>query len=166
MRFAFLTLWALTLWALALLAPAKAGETVSGPVTASVVNVIDGDSFVADALVWPGMRFRFTIRIKGIDTPETRRSGCKVEKEAGLAATRRAETLLRSGKITLLSVEADKYYGRVLARVMIDGTGDLSEIMIAERYAVPYHGGKRIDWCDGGAVAARVIDRMTVGATK
>ncbi|WP_210209465.1 hypothetical protein [Notoacmeibacter ruber] len=65
------------LGSLLLPAAATAGDIVSGPVAASVVNVIDGDSFTADALVWPGMRLRYTVRVKGIDTPETRRAGCK-----------------------------------------------------------------------------------------
>ncbi|MCP1199281.1 thermonuclease family protein [Notoacmeibacter sp. MSK16QG-6] len=160
MRFA-----CMILCAMALCPDATAGDIVSGPITVSVVNVIDGDSFVADALVWPGMRLRYTVRVKGMDTPETRRAGCEAEKQAGLAATRRAETLLRSAPITLIKVEADKYYGRVLADVRIGGGRDMSDIMIDGRYALPYHGGKRIDWCGGGATAARVIDRIVVGAT-
>ncbi len=101
--------------------PLSARQIVSGPVAVSVVNVIDGDSFVADALVWPGMRLRYTVRVKGMDTPETRRPGCEAEERAGKAATRRVEALLRSGKVTLRNVEAGKYYGRVLAEVAIDG---------------------------------------------
>ncbi len=150
---------------LALPNSAVAGDIVSGPVAVSVVNVIDGDSFVADALVWPGMRLRYTVRVKGIDTPETRRPACKAEKIAGMAATRRAETLLRSGPVTLQNVEADKYFGRVLADIRIGSSLDMGRTMIGERYALPYHGGKRIDWCDGGPLAARVIDRIVVGAT-
>lgn len=161
MRFAFAILCAL-----ALPNGAFAGEIVSGPVAASVVHVIDGDSFRADVLVWPGMRLRYTVRVKGMDTPETRRAGCDLEKAAGKAATRRAERLLRSGELTLHQIEADKYFGRVLADVRIDGSNDMARTMIGERYALPYHGGKRIDWCDGGALAARVIDRIVVGATE
>ncbi|RLQ88982.1 hypothetical protein [Notoacmeibacter ruber] len=85
---------------------------------------------------------------------------------AGQSAKRRAETLLRSGPVTLLDVEADKYFGRVLAKVHIGGTVSMTEVMIGENYALPYHGGRRIDWCDGSAQAGRVIDRTTVGATR
>ncbi len=42
--------------------------------------------------------------------------------------------------------------------------GDLTATMIAERYAVPYDGGRRIDWCHDGEAARPVIDRITVGA--
>lgn len=146
--------------------PAMAADLVPGPVPVSVVRVIDGDSFVGDALVWPGMRLRYTIRIKGIDTPETSRAGCKAEARAGEVATRQAERLLRAGEISLRNVEADKYFGRVLADVRLGDGGDVASTLIKSRFALPYEGGRRIDWCDGNARATRVLDGITVGATE
>jgi endonuclease YncB( thermonuclease family) len=53
--------------------PVTAAKKLRGPVEAIVVKVIDGDTFVADAAVWPGQTVRVNIRIRGIDAPEMKR---------------------------------------------------------------------------------------------
>jgi len=57
-----------------ILAPATAGTapTISGPVTAKVVKVYDGDTFTFEAYPWPGITATASVRVNGVDTPEIR----------------------------------------------------------------------------------------------
>jgi Xaa-Pro aminopeptidase len=65
--------------------PPASGAEIARPVRAELVRVIDGDTFIVDALVWPGHRVRVSIRLRGIDAPEMR-SRCAAEKEAAIRA--------------------------------------------------------------------------------
>lgn len=120
----------------------------TSPVYASthrVVDVYDGDTFtIADkpfGLTWK-------VRIKGIDAPEVR-SRCASERYAAQGAKARLVRLFRdSGNtVTLREIEHDKYGGRLLAHVVV-GNGRLaSRVMIHEKHARPYNGGRKTPWC-------------------
>ena len=131
--------------------PAIAAETFEGPVSASVVEVIDGDTIAVKAKVWLGIEVSSRVRIRGIDTPELR-SRCVAEKAMAEAA-RLKLTKLAGGSVRLTNVADDKYGGRVDADVADAAGADLAEAMIATGLAHPYDGkGERADWCPVASV--------------
>lgn len=101
---------------------------------ATVLRVVDGDTF--DAIVDLG--FSITIktrfRLLDIDTPE-KRTRNKEEKKHGLAATERVKELIEGKKITITTSKTGKY-GRYLAKVyLLDKQRYLSEILIEEGFS-------------------------------
>ncbi len=50
----------------------KAAELLPGPVTATVQEVIDGDTVAVRARIWLGQAIENRVRLAGIDTPELR----------------------------------------------------------------------------------------------
>ena len=92
---------------------------------------------------------KLSIRVLGIDTPEKApRAKCEAEaakaKEAS-AFTRAAVTKAR--EIDVQMTEWDKYGGRVLGHVIIDGQS-LSDMLIRAGLARPYHGEAKSSWCE------------------
>lgn len=130
--------------------PVAAGperKVFAGPVAAEVVQVIDGDTFVADAEIWPGQTLRVNVRIRGIDAPEMK-SRCRAERDAALAAQTALADLVANESVSLTNIGSAKYYGRVLADVRT-GTGDaVGSAMLRDGLVRPYGGGKRQGWCD------------------
>ena len=111
-----------------------------------VVSVYDGDTMTLAAFLGSqeGPHL-FSIRLAGVDAPEIRGASSAQEERAAL----KARDFLRNivlNKLVTLTVEGIDKYGRVLAKVMLDDHGDVSQILIRGRYAIPYHGGKRAPW--------------------
>lgn len=104
----------------AALPAAAAAGVVAGPVETRVLRVVDGDTFVAEAMVWPGHWMRVTVRIRGIDAPELR-GRCAAERAAAERAREALSHLLGDGPVTVSNIGGDKYYGRVLADVTAAG---------------------------------------------
>lgn len=87
-----------------------------------------------------------TVRLVGVDAPETARAQCAAERRAGLEAKAFAnQWLSRRGALTLAAKGRDKYH-RVLGRVS-RGDDDLSAALLAAGHARPYGGGRRAGWC-------------------
>ncbi len=129
------------------LQPAAAGSRLfAGPVEAQVLEVLDGDTFLADALVWPGQTVRINIRIRGIDAPEMK-ARCAAERDAAQRARDALAELLLEGGVALSNISGAKYYGRVLADVAIGEGRSVAPIMLGERLVRPYAGGRRAPWC-------------------
>lgn len=125
----------------------QAAKNFQGPVAANVLQVIDGDTFLAHAILWPGQSLRINIRVRGIDTPEMK-SRCKSEHFAAKQARDELKKLLGDGPVSISNIAGAKYYGRVLADVVArDGTR-VAEEMILRNFARPYRGGKREGWCN------------------
>jgi len=125
---------------------AAGDDFVRGPVEARVERVIDGDTFEAIALVWPGHSVRVAVRIRGIDAPELR-SRCAAEREAAQAARHALEDLLAGAPVLLGNIGGDKYYGRVLADVIAHDGRPAAEILVADGLARLYAGGARPAYC-------------------
>lgn len=126
----------------------KAGtrESFPGPVQARVLEVLDGDTFLAEALVWPGHSVRVNIRIRGIDAPEMK-SRCEDERIAAKRAREALAEIIGAGGISISNIGGAKYYGRVLADVTT-GEGEGVGPRLLERALVRgYDGGKRESWC-------------------
>ena len=45
-------------------------ETIAGPVSAEIIEVIDGDTILVDASPWPQQTIEVYVRLRGIDAPE------------------------------------------------------------------------------------------------
>jgi len=117
----------------------------SGPVTAHVTHVVDGDTFEALASIWLGQTITVRIRIAGIDAPELR---ARCESEYGRAVAARDYLIKRieGGEVRLSAVRYDKYGGRIDADVA-DTRGSISTAMIKAGLARAYYGERRDGWC-------------------
>jgi micrococcal nuclease len=127
-------------------------ELVAGPVEARVLRVIDGDTFEAEALVWPGHRVRVAVRIRGVDAPELR-SRCVAERHAGAHAKDALERLIGGRIVTISQVGGGKYYGRVLADATNAEGLPIADTLLKRGVVRPYGGGKRVPFCDNLAQA-------------
>lgn len=131
---------------LALIAPAAQAETFRGPVEATVLDVLDGDTFLADALIWPGQSIRINIRIRGIDAPEMK-SRCAAEHRAALRARHALREMIGNGLVSISNIGGAKYYGRVLADVATGEGAPVADALLAHGLVRPYRGGRRQGWC-------------------
>lgn len=103
-------------------------------------RVIDGDTVDVDVdLGFDIWMSRQRIRLRGIDTPESRTRNA-FEKQLGLAAKARVIELC-SGDLLLESFGKDKY-GRILGVLFGDGK-NVCATLIKEGHAVEYWGGKK-----------------------
>jgi len=127
-------------------APLVAGEVIPGPIDAAVVRVIDGDTFVAEAHVWPGQRITVSVRIRGVDAPEMR-SRCGLEKAAARNARDKLEALIGGTVVHIRNVSGDKYFGRVLADVATAQGAPVAESLLEQALAAAYDGGQRVSYC-------------------
>lgn len=104
---------------------------------ARIVRVIDGDTVEADIDLGFHISVRKTLRLSGINAPETRGT----ERPHGLAATRFLEQLIPdltggSNELTVCTLkDATGKYGRCLA-VLLAGDRNLNEAMIEAGHAV------------------------------
>jgi endonuclease YncB( thermonuclease family) len=111
---------------------ALAREEISGPVAAKILRVVDGDTLLVEAQPWPQQTMEVYVRIRGIDAPELK-SKCDGLRRAGLDAQRALETLAAvSSSIQLTRISGDKYFGRIVADVMLsDGRSAASNLLLA-----------------------------------
>lgn len=131
---------------------AKGFKSHAGPVQAEVVKITDADTIRVIAYPWPSMRVAAAVRIRGIDTPEKRRSKCNQEKALAYRATAYVKGLLKPGhRVKLENIRFGKYAGRVVADLFFEmpkGWENLASVLFAAGYAKEYHGGKKRSWCN------------------
>ena len=107
----------------------------------------DGDTCYVTAPTLPEPLQKMSVRILGIDTPEIR-GECEEEKKLALEARALANKLFReAGTIEFGNLKWDKYGGRVLVDVYLDGKNYKDEIINAG-LARPYDGGTKQGWCE------------------
>lgn len=126
---------------------AIASRTFRGPVDAVVLEVLDGDTFLADVLVWPGQSLRINIRIRGIDAPEMK-SRCASEHQAAWQAREALAELIGDATVSISNIGGAKYYGRVLADVATQQGTAVAVELLGRKLVRPYDGGRRKSWCD------------------
>ena len=124
----------------------SAKETLSGPVAADVLRVIDGDTLEIRAKIWLGQSIITKVRLNGIDTPELR-GKCKTEKHMAKQAKQRMSDWVAGKVVFLNNVEFGKFAGRVVANVSTVESGDLATKLLRDGLARPYKGKKRRSWC-------------------
>lgn len=118
------------------------GETYQWP----ILSVVDGDTIRVILSPMPPLFKKNSVRVDGVDTPETK-GKCKAERELAAKAKKFTTDEIRRAKVVEFSNIKKEKYGRVLARVTIDGR-DLADLLIAEGLARPYSGEKRKGWCN------------------
>ena len=115
-----------------------------------IMRVIDGDTveFEAPFLVDP-LPKKLSIRVWGVDTPEKSfRAKCEKEAAMGAEATKFTKDLVANAKTTQISIyEWDKFGGRVLGDVIIDGNS-LTKMLLDKGYAREYYGDAKQSWCE------------------
>jgi micrococcal nuclease len=127
--------------------PAQAQrEFVEGPVAVDVLKVIDGDTFLARAKVWPGHEVTVSVRLRGIDAPE-RKGRCVSETQAAEEARLALEYALAGAPVQIRNISGDKYFARVIADAGNSDVSDAASFMLGIDLARPYQGGKRLGWC-------------------
>lgn len=128
---------------------ARAETLVEGPVLADIVRVVDGDTLLVMARPWPQQTIEVFVRLRGIDTPELK-SRCASGRQAAMDAKHLLEDLAaRSPKVKLTRIEADKYFGRIVADVSLSDGSNPAEEMLLAGYASAYSGkGAKNDRCN------------------
>jgi endonuclease YncB( thermonuclease family) len=115
-----------------------------------LTRVIDGDTvaFQANWLPEP-LKKELSIRVFGVDTPEKGfRAKCASEDQRGQAATAFTKQLINaSTKRQIVMMDWDKYGGRVLGDVLLDGKS-LRQQLIANGFAREYYGEAKTPWCE------------------
>ena len=110
---------------------------------AKVIKVYDGDTItVAAKLPSEGSSiYRFSVRLRSIDSPEIKGSTEK-ERERAIQARDALHTLL-FGQIIELRHNGKEKYGRLLADVYYNEI-HVNQWMVENGYAVYYDGGKKV----------------------
>ena len=115
-----------------------------------ILRVIDGDTVEIEAPYLPApLKPKLSIRVFGVDTPEKGfRGQCDKEKQLGAEATEFTKKLVKeANKIEIEIMKWDKFGGRVLGDVIIDGAS-LTALLISNGYAREYYGDKKQSWCE------------------
>ena len=112
-----------------------------------VVKVYDGDTITV-ATPLDNTRapiYHFSVRLRGIDSPEIRGSTPE-EKAAAMKARDALSAKILNQMVFLQNIDTEKY-GRVLADVFLEEPQSprqsISEWMLENHYAVGYDGGKK-----------------------
>lgn len=136
---------ALLFLVVALLGAAGRAAAGEAPIPGRVLWVIDGDTY---RIAHVGAVDGEPVRARHFDTPEKGDlARCEAERRAAAAAGAMARRLLPRGAVVGLFDLGRDRYGRLLASVTLADGRDLAAVMIGAGLAVPYEGGKRIDWC-------------------
>jgi endonuclease YncB( thermonuclease family) len=117
---------------------------------AVITRVIDGDTVAFQAPFLPApLKQELSIRVFGVDTPEKGfRSQCPSENQRGQAATAFTKAQINaSTKRQIILMDWDKYGGRVLGDVILDGKS-LRQLLIFNGYAREYYGEAKQSWCN------------------
>ena len=137
--------------AAALAVPALAQKEKEGVIyKVTITRVIDGDTvgFQANWLPDP-LKKELSIRVFGVDTPEKSfRAKCESEAIRGAAATEFTKKVVSaSTNRQIILMGWDKYGGRVLGDVVLDGQS-LRQMLIQNGYAREYYGEAKQSWCN------------------
>lgn len=114
-----------------------------------ILRAIDGDTVVVAAPYLPApLKPELSIRIYGIDSPEKgRRAKCSQEDQKGQLATKFVnQALAKSLQHRAIVYDWDKYGGRVLGDIILDGRS-LRAMLIEQGLAREYHGAAKQSWC-------------------
>ena len=121
---------------------------------AQILRVTDGDTVVIAAPFLPApFKPELAIRVFGVDTPEKgHRAMCPSEARRGEEAsafTKNAinQTVAQSGKFQVTMYGWDKFGGRVLGDILLNGQS-LRGMLIANGHAREYYGEAKTSWCN------------------
>jgi endonuclease YncB( thermonuclease family) len=113
------------------------------------VTVVDGDTIRCVLDLGFSILHKATIRLAGINCPETRTRNL-VEKELGKKAKARMKELVKGKEIELHCEKEKGKFGRVIGILWVSDSPtvkrNLNRQMISEGHAREYTGGKRLPW--------------------
>jgi endonuclease YncB( thermonuclease family) len=125
-------------------------EASANPYDYRILRVSDGDTVVFEAAFLPApLKPQLSLRVLGVDTPEKGgRAQCPGEDAlAQKASAFTKDAITKAKKVQIEIKEHDKFGGRVLGDVIIDGQR-LSELLIKNGLARAYFGEKKQSWCN------------------
>ena len=117
---------------------------------AQIVRVSDGDTIVIAAPFLPQpLKPELAVRVFGVDTPEKgHRAQCASEAQRGEAASAfTKQAIANAQKRQIVLMDWDKYGGRVLGDVLLNGQS-LRGMLIANGFAREYYGEAKTSWCN------------------
>ena len=123
----------------------RAAQTLPGPFSFEVLQVIDGDTFRARVPIWLDQTVTVKIRLSGVDTPDMK-GKCPAEMARAKLARDFAVTWLQQDDLRLVNVRYGTYAGRVLATAQTAEGVTLSQALLQAELAQPYR-GRRAQWC-------------------
>jgi endonuclease YncB( thermonuclease family) len=115
-----------------------------------IVRIIDGDTVVIAAPFLPApLKPELAVRIFGVDTPEKGfRGQCASEKQRGeQASTFTKDVILATKKHQVVLYSWDKFGGRVLGDMVLDGMSRRA-LLIKNGFAREYYGDAKQSWCN------------------
>lgn len=129
---------------------------------ARVVSVYDGDTITVVLNLNKSTPIRLRLRLSGVDTPEIR-SRNRLHRDAGIVARDALVKILNFQENTPCMIHAilhkwDKYGGRVVSTIY-SGDRCVNVWLIANGYAHPYNGSKKVRWTDEELQG--IVDRVT-----
>lgn len=140
----------LVLLAVPMLAFAQKMPKNSATYDAQIIRVSDGDTIVIAAPFLPApLKPELAVRIFGVDTPEKgHRAQCPAENERALVASNYTKQLIaQGGKIQVTLYAWDKFGGRVLGDILVNGQS-VRAGLIANGLAREYYGEAKQSWCN------------------
>jgi endonuclease YncB( thermonuclease family) len=141
----------LTLLIAAAAVPALAQKmpTKSATYDAQILRVSDGDTIVIAAPFLPApLKPELAVRIYGVDTPEKGfRAQCPQEDQrAQMASKYTSQLIAQGGKIQVTLYAWDKFGGRVLGDIIVNGQS-VRAGLIQNGLAREYYGDAKQSWC-------------------
>jgi endonuclease YncB( thermonuclease family) len=111
---------------------------------AVITRVIDGDTVGIQATWLPApLKPELSVRVYGVDTPQ-----CPSEAQRGEAASAfTKQAIANAQKRQIVLMDWDKYGGRVLGDVLLNGQS-LRGMLIANGFAREYYGEAKTSWCN------------------
>jgi endonuclease YncB( thermonuclease family) len=116
---------------------------------AQIIRVTDGDTIVIAAPFLPQpLKPQLAVRVYGVDTPEKgHRAKCPQEEQQGQAASKfTTNAVAKSIKRQVVLYDWDKFGGRVLGDILLDGQS-LRAMLIQNGFAREYYGEAKQSWC-------------------
>ena len=114
-----------------------------------VERVIDGDSLVCRISLGFDIHFSSSVRLFGVDSPESRTRNLD-EKARGLLAKDFLKDSIENGKKIIIKTELKDSrgkFGRVLGTIWVDGV-NINQALINNNLAVAYYGQSKDDVAD------------------
>lgn len=112
---------------------------------AKILEVVDGDTL--DILIDLGFEvsYKTRIRLLGVDTPEIHSKNADIKKSGQISKKFVEEWVGRNPDVIVSTVkDKSEKYGRILATLHpLAGDEALNDLLIREKMAVPYFGGKK-----------------------
>lgn len=130
----------------------KPPRIYSGPYLAHVLKITDSDTLKLAVHIWPDQTVTVGMRENGIDTPETFRPKCALEKSKARDATNFVKSIVQvGGLVEVTNVKIGKFGRRAVGTIDVDpsdSTKLLREELFRYDHGVAYSGkGPKEDWC-------------------